>query len=209
MLVSGSFLNHNPKESIEIYNKSGIDFIHVDIADGKFVSEKSFSISDVEKFSTYTSKPLDIHLMVSNPTKYIDSFSMLNTEYITFHYEAVKNHMDIINHIKNNGIKVGISIKPGTSVGILFDMLHYIDLVLIMSVEPGVSGQKFMDSVIYKIEVLKKKIIEDNLNVKISVDGGINEESFNKIKDKGVDIIISESYLLSGDTVNKVRNLKS
>ncbi len=209
MLVSGSFLNHNPKESIEIYNKSGIDFIHVDIADGKFVSEKSFSISDVEKFSTYTSKPLDIHLMVANPTKYIDSFSMLNTEYITFHYEAVKNHMDIINHIKNNGIKVGISIKPGTSVGILFDMLHYIDLVLIMSVEPGVSGQKFMDSVIYKIEVLKKKIIEDNLNVKISVDGGINEESFNKIKDKGVDIIISESYLLSGDTVNKVRNLKS
>ena len=151
MLVSGSFLNHNPKESIEIYNKSGIDFIHVDIADGKFVSEKSFSISDVEKFSTYTSKPLDIHLMVANPTKYIDSFSMLNTEYITFHYEAVKNHMDIINHIKNNGIKVGISIKPGTSVGILFDMLHYIDLVLIMSVEPGVSGQKFMDSVIYKI----------------------------------------------------------
>lgn len=122
MLVSGSFFSHNPKETIVKYDKTDIDFIHVDVADGKFVEKKSFTLGDIEKFSTYTSKPLDVHLMVSNPNKYIDTLCMLNTEYITFHYEAIKKPMEVINHIKNNGVKVGISIKPATNVSEIFPL---------------------------------------------------------------------------------------
>lgn len=208
MLVSGSFFSHSPKETIVKYDKTDIDYIHVDVADGKFVERKSFTLSDIEKFSTYTSKPLDVHLMVKNPEKYIDGLSMLNTEYITFHYEAVKKPIDVINHIKNNGIKVGVSIKPGTSVSEIFPLLPYLDLVLIMSVEPGLSGQKFMESVLYKIEVLRKEIDEKGNKTIISVDGGINNETLTLVKEKGVDMVVSESYLLEGDTLEKVKEFK-
>lgn len=208
MLVSGSFFSHNPKETISKFDKSGVDFIHVDIADGKFVPKKSFTISDVSKYSTYTSKPLDVHLMVKSPIKYIDDLCMLNTEYITFHLEAVKDAMEVINHVKDNGVKVGISIKPSTSVSEIFPLLPYLDMVLIMSVEPGLSGQKFIPSILYKIEVLRKEIDEKGYNTIISVDGGINDESFPKVYEKGVDMVVSESYLLEGDTIDKVRYFK-
>ncbi len=208
MLISGSFFSHNPKEAINKYDKTNIDYIHVDVADGKFVERKSFTLSDIEKFSTYTSKPMDVHLMVKNPEKYIDSLSMLNTEYITFHFEAVKTPMSVINHIKENGIKAGISIKPGTNVSDIFSLLPYLDLVLIMSVEPGLSGQKFMESVLYKIEVLRKEIDQRGYKTLISVDGGINSETYPLVKEKGVDMVISESYLLDGDTSSKVNEFK-
>lgn len=209
MLVSGSFFSHNPKETIEKYNKTDIDYIHIDVSDGKFVERKSFTLKDIETFSTYTTKPLDIHLMVKNPEKYIDSLSMLNTIYITFHYEAVKKPIELINHIKNNGIKAGISIKPNTNISEIFPLLPYLDLVLIMSVEPGKSGQKFMESILYKIEVLKKEINEKKYKTLISVDGGINNESFLLVKEKGVDIVVSESYLLEGDTQTKIKEFKN
>jgi len=209
MLVSGSFFSHNPKETISKYDKTSIDFIHVDVADGKFVPKKSFTIGDISKFSTYTSKPLDIHLMVSNPEKYIDDLSMLNTEYITFHYESVKDSMKVINHIKDNGVKVGISIKPSTSISEIFEFLPFLDMVLVMSVEPGLSGQKFMESVLYKIEVLRKEIDEKGYKTIISVDGGINDYSFSLVKEKGVDMVVSESYLLDGDIINKIKEFKN
>ncbi len=205
MLVSGSFLNHNPKETIGKFDKSSVNYVHVDIADGKFVSEKSYTISEVLKYSTYTSKPLDIHLMVNNPIKYIDELSILNVAYMTFHFEAVKNPLEVIEHIKNNGIRAGISIKPDTSVSGIFSLLPHLDLVLIMSVEPGKSGQKFMESVLYKIEVLRKEIDEKGYKTIISVDGGINEETFPLVKEKGVDMVVSTSYLLDGDIESKIR----
>lgn len=208
MLISGSFFSHNPKEAINKYDKTNIDYIHVDVADGKFVERKSFTLSDIEKFSTYTSKPMDVHLMVKNPEKYIDALSMLNTQYITFHFEAVKTPITVINHIKDNGIKAGISIKPGTNVSDIFSLLPYLDLVLIMSVEPGLSGQKFMESILYKIEVLRKEIDEKGYKTLISVDGGINSETYPLVKEKGVDMVISESYLLDGDTSSKVNEFK-
>lgn len=209
MLVSGSFLNQEPKKTIEKFDKSNIDYVHVDIADGKFVSEKSYTISEVIKYSSYTNKPLDIHLMVSNPVKYIDELSILNVAYMTFHFEAVKNHKEIIEHIKNNGIRAGISIKPETSVLKIFPLLPYLDMVLIMSINPGKSGQKFIESVLYKIEVLRREIDEKGYKTIISIDGGINEESFPKVKEKGVDMVVCTSYLLDGDIESKVRFLKN
>ncbi len=210
MLVSGSFLSSEIsfKEGIKILDKTNIDYLHVDVMDGKFVSEKSLTIKEVKELSKCTTKKLDIHLMVNNPLKYIDEFSLLNASYISFHYEAVKNPMEIINKIKNNGIKSGISLKPSTNIKEIENLLGVIDMVLVMSVEPGKSGQKFMDSIIYKIEILKKIKEEKGYNYIISIDGGINDESFTKVKNY-VDMVVSASYLLKGNATIKVNNFKN
>lgn len=209
MLVSGSFLSNeiSPSVAIKSLDKIGIDYLHVDVMDGKFVSQKGLTIKEVIDLSKYTTKKLDIHLMVKNPIKYIEEFSLLNIEYITFHYEAVKNHIEIINLIKNYGIKVGIAIKPSTSVNDIGSLLELVDLVLVMSVEPGKSGQKFIESVVYKMNVLKRLKDEKNYKYIINVDGGINEETFEKVKPY-VDMVVSASYLLSGNGIEKVKRFK-
>lgn len=209
MLVSGSFLSNeiSPSVAIKSLDKIGIDYLHVDVMDGKFVSQKGLTIKEVIDLSKYTTKKLDIHLMVKNPIKYIEKFSLLNIEYITFHYEAVKNHIEIINLIKNYGIKVGIAIKPSTSVNDIGSLLELVDLVLVMSVEPGKSGQKFIESVVYKMDVLKRLKDEKNYKYIINVDGGINEETFEKVKPY-VDMVVSASYLLSGNGIEKVKRFK-
>ena len=210
MEVSGSFLSNTipPKEAVKIFDNSVVDYIHVDIMDGKFVDNKTYTVSEVTKLSELTTKKLDIHLMVKNPEKYVDELSMLNTKYITFHYEAVKNHIDIINRIKNNGLEVGIAINPETSPKDIFSLIKYLDLIIIMSVHPGKSGQTFLNSVLYKIDVLKKYITDNNLKTKISIDGGVNETNIDILKEKKVDILVSSSYLLSGDINNKVKYIK-
>lgn len=209
MLVSGSFLSNeiSPSVAIKSLDKIGIDYLHVDVMDGKFVSQKGLTIKEVIDLSKYTTKKLDIHLMVKNPIKYIEEFSLLNIEYITFHYEAVKNHIEIINLIKNYGIKVGIAIKPSTSVNDIGSLLELVDLVLVMSVEPGKSGQKFIESVVYKMDILKRLKDEKNYKYIINVDGGINEETFEKVKPY-VDMVVSASYLLSGNGIEKVKRFK-
>ena len=209
MLVSGSILSDkvSTKDAVKCMENANVDYLHIDVMDGKFVENKSYTIKEVVDLTKYTNKQLDIHLMVKNPLKYIDAFSMLNTAYITFHYEAVKNPDEIINNIKNNGIKVGLSIKPETKVNEIEKYLNKVDLILVMSVEPGRSGQSFMNSVIYKTEILKKLRDEKKYNFIINIDGGINSESFLKIKDN-VDMVVSASYLLSGNAREKVESFK-
>lgn len=209
MLVSGSILSDkvSTKDAVKCMENANVDYLHIDVMDGKFVKNKSYTIKEVMDLTKYTNKQLDIHLMVKNPLKYIDAFSMLNTAYITFHYEAVRNPDEIIDSIKNKGIKVGLSIKPKTNVNEIEKYLSKVDLILIMSVEPGKSGQSFMDSVIYKTEILKKLRDEKKYNFIINIDGGINNESFPKIKDN-VDMVVSASYLLSGNAKEKVECFK-
>lgn len=210
MYVSVSFLsdNYNAEELIKEINKSNCDYIHVDVMDGKFVKNKNYTMGEFKKLLSKVSKPLDVHLMVSNPKKYIKSFSLLNTEYITFHIEAVSNVMELINEIKNCGIKCGISVKPNTNIKKIFPYLKYIDQVLIMSVNPGRSGQTFKESILYKIEVLKKTIEMNKLNIIISVDGGINVETALLVKQKGSDMIVSASYVHNGDIIKNIETLK-
>ncbi len=210
MKVSGSILTDKikHKDAIKIFERGNIDYIHIDVMDGKFVQNKSFPISEILELSKCTKVPFDVHLMVSNPDKYIDSLSLINTEYITFHYEVNKNIDEIIEHIKNNGIKAGISIKPSTNIKDIFKYLPKIDLVLVMSVEPGKSGQTFMNSVLYKIDVLKKEIEEKKYKTIISVDGGVNDTNIDILKEKKVDMIVSSSSLLNGNTLEKVNNIK-
>jgi ribulose-phosphate 3-epimerase len=139
--------------------------------------------------------------MVNNLDKYINDYNMYNTEYITIHYEAMLD-TNVISKIKSYGIKCGISIKPSTQVEQIFDLLDKIDLVLIMSVEPGEGGQEFIDSSYEKIYKLKQEIKRRNLNVKISIDGGINEKNIKTCIDKGIDIVVLGSYML------KIQNIK-
>lgn len=209
MEVSGSILSKEikPINAIEYLSKY-TDFIHIDIMDGKFVKNKTYTISEVIKLSKYTTKKLDIHLMVKNPIKYIDDLSFLNINNITFHYEAVKDIDYVINYIKNMGIKVGLAINPETNVTEITKYLSSVDYILVMSVHPGESGQSFIPSVTYKIDVLRKLIDENSYNCKISVDGGVNDTNIDLLKEKKVDVIVSSSYLLNGNTLNKVKYIK-
>lgn len=192
--VSGSFLSNNDKlYEINRLNNSNVDYIHFDVMDGKFVSNKNITVSELPKLIDNVKKKIDIHFMVSNPDKYIEKICYYNIEYITIHYE-IKNLEDYIDKIKNYGFKVGIAIKPETDIEKIYYLLDKINLVLIMSVEPGKSGQKFID-VSDKINKLKQEIINRNLNVKISVDGGINEEVLTYVKE--ADILVSSSFILS------------
>lgn len=192
--VSGSFLSNNDKfYEINRLNNSDVDYIHFDVMDGKFVSNKNITVSELPKLIDNVKKKIDIHFMVSNPDKYIEKICYYNIEYITIHYE-IKNLEDYIDKIKNYGFKVGIAIKPETDIEKIYYLLDKINLVLIMSVEPGKSGQKFIN-VSDKINKLKQEIINRKLNVKISVDGGINEEVLTYVKE--ADILVSSSFILS------------
>ena len=192
--VSGSFLSNNDKfYEINRLNNSNVDYIHFDVMDGKFVSNKNITVSELPKLIDNAKKKIDIHFMANNPDKYIEKICYYNIEYITIHYE-IKNLEDYIDKIKNYGFKVGIAIKPETDIEKIYYLLDKINLVLIMSVEPGKSGQKFID-VSDKINKLKQDIINRNLNVKISVDGGINEEVLTYVKE--ADILVSSSFILS------------
>ena len=210
MKLSGSILSnkYTAKEAISIYDKTDIDFVHIDVMDGKFVNNKTYTIGDIIKFSKLTNKPMDVHLMVNNPDKYIDDLSMLNVNNITFHLEATKKPMDIINHIKNNGIKVGMAISPDTNVKNMIEYIPYIDYALVMTVVPGASGQKFMESMLYKIDILKKIIIDNNYKTLLYVDGGVNEENISLLEERGVDMIVSSNYFLSNDTKEIIKQLK-
>ena len=210
MKVSVSFLSSvlKPNVIIDKINNTNADFVHVDVMDGKFVDNKTYSIGEILKLSNYMKKPMDVHLMVNNPKKYIEKLALLNVEYITFHYESVKNVEDVIDLIHNCGLKAGISIKPSTNASEIINYLDRLDLVLVMSVEPGRSGQSFMSSVLYKIESLKKVIDEKGYKTVISVDGGINEETARLVKDKGADMVVSASFLHDGDMLSKVNLLK-
>ena len=209
MKVSVSILSSSikPQDIVKKLDNTKADFIHVDIMDGKFVENKTWTISEVKKIVSYSKLPLDVHLMVENPSKYIEDYALLNTSYITFHYEAVKDIDKMINEIKNYGLKVGIAINPETDEKVLYPYLSKIDQVLVMSVHPGKSGQYFIENTPNKIENLKQEIINQNAKTIISVDGGINDETGKICVDKGVDMLVSASYIHK-DIVNNINTLK-
>lgn len=210
MEISASILSekYKAKDLVKKFNNTNVDFIHLDIMDAKFVENKTWTFTEMKKILEENKKKLDVHLMVKNPIKYITDYALLNTEYITFHYEAVKNVEEVIEKIKQIGIKVGLSIKPNTKVTDIEQYLPMIDLVLVMSVEPGKSGQKFMESIIYKIDVLNKIRNEKKYNFKIEVDGGINNENSLILKEKNVDILVSASYIQEGNIEEKIKLLR-
>ena len=197
MKVSVSILSSKlkPTDITKKLDSTNADYIHLDIMDGKFTENKTWTFSEVKKIISYSKLPLDVHLMVNNPEKYIEDYAMLNTSYLTFHFEAVKDVQSTINKIKEYGLKVGVSICPDTKVDVLFPYLNEIDQVLIMSVVPGKSGQSFIETSPEKIQKLKEEIEKQNLKTIISVDGGINNETGLLCKQAGVDMLVSASYI--------------
>ena len=209
MKIAASFLNIKGPivEEVTKLSNLDVDYLHLDVMDGIFVENKTFNYEEFNNITKYSAKPKDVHLMVSDVRRYIDEFSKLNPEFITFHYEAASEISSVINYIHEKGIKVGMSIKPATDISEIVDYLPYLDLVLVMSVEPGKGGQAFIENSVDKIEKLSKLRKKENYNYLIEVDGGINDETI-KLCEKA-DIVVVGSYITKQDYETAIRNLRN
>ena len=208
MKIAASFLDiKEPKmEELKYLDSLDIDYIHLDVMDGIFVENKTYTYEEFYDITRFTTKPKDIHLMVSDVKKYIDEFAQMKPKFITFHYEAVSEVRSVINYIKELGIGVGISIKPTTDVSEVVKYLPYLDLILVMSVEPGRGGQAFIEESIKKIEQLYTLREKENYHYQIEVDGGINNETIKKCNK--ADICVVGSYITRQDYKEAIRKLR-
>ncbi|MBE6019424.1 MAG: ribulose-phosphate 3-epimerase [Clostridiales bacterium] len=187
----------------------GIDYLHIDIMDGMFVPNISFGPDVMKSLNGIASVPYDVHLMINAPDRYIEKFITDNTEFITVHYEACDDLAYTLKHIRSAGAKAGVSIKPGTAPEVLDDHLKDIDLILVMSVEPGFGGQKFMDSCLDKIAYYKMKREELGLGYVIEVDGGVGSANAHLVRDAGVDIIVAGSAVFkAADRTAEVEGIR-
>jgi len=200
MEISVSILNSEDRiKDIIKLNDTSCDYLHIDVMDGKFVPDTQFTIEQIIKLISVCKKKLDVHLMVENPISYIEKLVNYNIEYITFHKEIDKDINELINILKKHNIGVGISIKPNTNVSEIVNYLDKIDLVLIMSVEPGKGGQSFIESSFEKVKELRKIIDDNKLDVKIEIDGGVKDTNIDLIKKSGVDISVVGSFITKSD----------
>ena len=187
----------------------GIDYLHIDVMDGVFVPNISFGADVMKSLDRIASAPYDVHMMIIEPDRYLEKFITDNTEFITVHYEACDDIGKTIDHIHKAGAKAGVSIKPGTAPEVLDAYLKDIDLILVMSVEPGFGGQKFMDSSLPKIEYYKKKRDEMGYDYVIEVDGGIGSGNAHLVRDAGADVIVAGSAVFrAADRSAEIKAIK-
>ncbi len=208
MKISASFLSSKDVvRDLKKLNETNVDFIHVDIMDGKFVKKKTMPFREMKHIYKYTSKRLDVHLMVEDPIKYIPLYAGLNTEYITFHVEVGHDILDCLELIHAYSIKAGLALSPNTKVSSLVPYLPYVDMILIMSVEPGQGGQAFLPETKNKIEEVRTLLNEYHSSVIINIDGGITEVT--KSECRMADILTAGSYIVEADDfqeqINRLR----
>lgn len=204
--VSASVLSAdfcNLSNEIKKIENAGIEMIHYDVMDGVFVPNISFGIPVLSDIKKCTSLVFDVHLMIIEPSKYIEDFAKAGADIITFHYESNCNIDKTINTIHSCGLKAGISIKPATDIDVIIPYLDKVDMILIMTVEPGFGGQGFMENMLPKIKKLRSIINEKNLNVAIEVDGGINAQTSRKVIQAGADTLVAGSYLFGANDMKK------
>lgn len=187
-ILSADFLNLG--NEIEILEKEGVSYLHLDIMDGIFVPNISVGMPVIKSIRKATNMIIDAHFMITEPERYIDEVISLGCDIINFHFEATKKHTEIIQKIKNAGKKVGMTIKPKTNYEQILPYLKDLDLVLIMSVEPGFGGQKFIEDSLLKVSAIKKYIDENNINCEIEIDGGIKLENVEKTILAGANVIV-------------------
>ena len=197
-------------EEIEMLNQSKADYIHCDVMDGVFVPNISFGIPVIQSIHKISKKPLDVHLMIVNPEKYISDFYNAGASIITVHYEACTHLHRTIQQIKELGVKASVCLNPHTSVSLLDDIIEDLDMVLLMSVNPGFGGQKFIENTYRKVVELKELILRRKSSALIEVDGGVNLEVGKKLFDSGTDILVAGSFVFGSENPNEIiRQLRS
>jgi len=208
-ILSADFANL--QRDIEMINKSEADWFHVDVMDGVFVPNISFGMPVVKAIKKHAKKPLDVHLMIVNPDNYISGFKQAGADILTVHYEACTHLNRTVQSIKANGMKAGVSLNPHTPVALLEDIIKNVDVVLIMSVNPGFGGQSFIENTYKKVIQLRDLIEKSGSNAKIEVDGGVNLETGKMLLAAGADVLVAGSFVFKNenplDTILKLKNL--
>jgi len=197
-------------EEVELVNESDADWFHLDVMDGRFVPNISFGMFLIKQIKSIAKKPCDVHLMIEEPERYIDAFREAGADVITVHYEACKHLHSTLMKIKSTGAKAGVAVNPHTSVKLLEDVLEITDLALVMSVNPGFGGQKFIYQAIPKIRQLKDMITVKNTSTLIEVDGGVGLQNAEKCLQAGADVLVAGSSVFKADDPKKaIKMLKN
>jgi len=201
----------NLQRDVEMLNTSSADWIHIDIMDGIFVPNISFGIPVLQAINKHAKKPLDVHLMIERPENYVEQFKNAGAEIISVHYEACEHLHRNLQQIKGLGCKAGVAINPHTSINLLEDTINDIDLVCIMSVNPGFGGQKFIENTYAKVARLKELILKNNAKTLIEIDGGVNANNARALLDAGADVLVAGSFVFNSsnpiDTITKLKNV--
>ena len=206
-LLSADFL-HLSKD-IEMVNRSQADWFHLDIMDGVFVPNISYGLPVVSQIKKMATKPLDVHLMIVQPERYVEAFHKAGADILTVHYETCTHLHRTIQQIKAQGMKAGVSLNPHTPVSLLEDVIEDIDVVLLMSVNPGFGGQSFIEQTINKVDKLKKLIMESTSHTLIEIDGGVNFETGKRLVNAGADALVAGSFVFnSPDPEANIKGLK-
>jgi len=212
-LISPSVLScdfANIQRDVEMINDSKADWFHVDVMDGVFVPNISFGFPVIEAIKKHAKKPLDVHLMIQNPDQYIAEFKKVGADILTVHYESCTHLHRTIQSIKEAGMKAGVALNPHTPVALLEDVIEDLDLVLIMSVNPGYGGQKFIQNALVKVRQVKEMINAKGSKALIEVDGGVNGETAVGLLKAGADVLVAGSYVFNSENPTEtIRSLKS
>lgn len=202
---------NNLEKDIRMINESEAEFIHCDVMDGVFVPNISFGIPIIEHVKKIAEKPLDVHLMIINPEKYISDFAKAGASWLTVHYETCLHLHRTVDEIKEKGMKASVCLNPHTPVRVLEEIIADLDMVLLMSVNPGFGGQVFIQNTLKKVRQLKKLIVENHSDCLIEVDGGVNYETGKKLVEAGVDVLVAGSFVFGSEnpkeTIKNLRNI--